>query len=238
MSVTGHNDIRDPDDFYATPRWCVEAILPHLGDLTGKRVLEPGCGDGAIVRALPSHAASIVGVEMHEGRAAKAAALGRGIIHQTDYLAWAAEQPAGSFDVAIGNPPFALAMDFVQATLRIAKTTAFLLRLPWLASQGRADWMRTHTPSVHVLPKRPEFVMSVKCVRVPGRREQKKPWTDDVPRCTYEVYLPMTAERPRACPLCASKVTIATSDATDYMWAVWSESAPRVVILDVAEDAA
>lgn len=155
MSVTGHSDVRHPDDFYATPRWCVRAILPHLGSLEDRSILEPGCGEGAIIAALPQEARLIVGVEMNAERAGRAQALGRGIVHCANYLEWAST--AEPYDLAIGNPPFKDAMEFVRATVRIAHTTAMLLRLPWLASQRRANWLREHTPSVYVLPKRPSF---------------------------------------------------------------------------------
>ena len=38
---------RHPDDYYATPAWCVDAILPVLPLAGG--IIEPSCGDGAIL---------------------------------------------------------------------------------------------------------------------------------------------------------------------------------------------
>lgn len=235
MSATNRNDLRVLDDYYATPRWAVDAILPHLGDLAGKSIVDPGCGDGAILRALPT-TARLTGIERDPGRALAAMALAQTIgrmtvcnVYKADYLSWALTRAPRQFDLVIGNPPYEFAVEFAAASLRIAKVTALLLRLPWLASQGRADWMRAHTPSVFVLPKRPEFVMSVKCSKAPGRSEKKRGITG----CAYEAYLPMTAPRPTACPLCASKVSVTTSDATDYMWAVWSDTPTRVTILEV-----
>lgn len=40
----------NPGEYFATPDWCVRAILPHLP--IGGSVLEPCAGEGAIVRAL------------------------------------------------------------------------------------------------------------------------------------------------------------------------------------------
>ena len=53
MSSTNRGAVRAPDDFYATPGWAVRAVLPHLSLSTGSgRILEPSCGEGAIVRVL------------------------------------------------------------------------------------------------------------------------------------------------------------------------------------------
>ena len=213
MSATNRNDLRVLDDYYATPRWAVDAILPHLGDLAGKSIVDPGCGDGAILRALPT-TARLTGIERDPGRALAAMALAQTIgrmtvcnVYKADYLSWALTRAPRQFDLVIGNPPYEFAVEFAAASLRIAKGTALLLRLP----------------------KRPEFVMSVKCSKAPGRSEKKRGITG----CAYEAYLPMTAPRPTACPLCASKVSVTTSDATDYMWAVWSDTPTRVTILEV-----
>lgn len=235
MSATNRGtQTRDPEDFYRTPDECVETIWPHLQLGHAARIVDAGCGDGAIlsvVARLGVRTHKLTGVELNGGRAERARALeipGAAIVC-ADYLTWGESQAIRyrggpkPFDLAIGNPPYSLAMDFVQAPLKIADTVAMLLRLPWLASQGRADWLRAHTPSVYVLPKRPEFVMSVKCVKLAARKRGEKN-QEPIPfkgECSYQEYRPMAAERPRACPLCGSKVTIITSDATDYGWFLW-----------------
>lgn len=48
MSAAGRGAIRQPDDFYATPAWCVDALLRGCA-LPSGRWLEPTAGDGAIV---------------------------------------------------------------------------------------------------------------------------------------------------------------------------------------------
>lgn len=59
--------------------------------------------------------------------------------------------------VVVMNPPFKLAMPFVQRACQEYSRVVALLRLNWLASIGRADWLREHTPAVYVLPRRPSF---------------------------------------------------------------------------------
>lgn len=228
MSVTGHNEIRDPDDFYATPKWCVDVVLPFLPELRGKSILEPGCGDGAIIRALPAGLA-ITGIEMNAVRASRARDLRRAMIDRANFLDWAKERRDHEFDVAIGNPPFKLAMPFVQETHRIARVVAFLLRLPFLCSRKRNEWLRAHTPTINALSERPEFVMSIRCKRFAKKRDRAR--IDQAQSCTFEELRPIDAERPKCCPLCGAAVTVSTTDSADYAWFVWDDQAPIVRVL-------
>lgn len=69
-----------------------------------------------------------------------------------------AEVMAGpKFDVSIGNPPFRLAAKFIGWSLKHAHNVAMLLRLNYLGSDARADFMHTLCPDVYVLPNRPSF---------------------------------------------------------------------------------
>jgi hypothetical protein len=61
------------------------------------------------------------------------------------------------FSVAITNPPFRLAQDFIDACLTCSDTVVMLLRLNYLASKSRWAFMSQHTPDVYVLPSRPSF---------------------------------------------------------------------------------
>lgn len=157
MSVTGHNPVRQKDDFYATPAWCVKAVLPHL-QFTARKVIDPCCGDGAILRVLRDELSArteLRGIELDEGRAIACQEAGFRV-DCGDALAWNWLEP----DLVITNPPFSLSMEFVLESFKQASrgaTVAMLMRLPWLSSLKRAKWLRRHTPSVFVLPKRPSF---------------------------------------------------------------------------------
>lgn len=91
-----------------TPAWAVEEIIqrkfPELAsDSQGYRVLEPSCGDGRFLLALPEHVDAL-GVEIDPALAQRArAASGREVI-TGDFLTAAIP---GRFTHAIGNPPFA-----------------------------------------------------------------------------------------------------------------------------------
>jgi len=159
MSVTGHGaktgHVRHPDDAYFTPAWCTRAILLHLP--AAVRVLDPACGDGAIIDELAGRFQHVSGIEINYERAERASLKGH---HVTVDDALASEWWTPRPDLVVMNPPFKLAMEFVKrAVSEVAPmgTVAALLRLSWLSSQKRAAWLRAYTPSVYVLPRRPSF---------------------------------------------------------------------------------
>lgn len=103
-------------DQYFTPAWAAEGIVEHeFGWLAaGHRVLEPSCGDGAFLCALPE-AVEAVGIEIDPRQAARArAASGRQVI-VGDFLQ-VPSAPLGAFHAVLGNPPFS--SDLVAAFLK------------------------------------------------------------------------------------------------------------------------
>ncbi len=171
-ATTRGNGVRDTRDFYETPGWSVRAILPRLP--LGGRILDPGCGNGAILRALQAAGVKgmdVVGIELDPdlARVAREDASFAWRVDCDDFLG---ATDRGSFDLVIGNPPYGLAMEFVQQALSLAAprngTVAMLLRLGWLASQRRAAFHQARPCDVHVLPRRPSF----------GNNAKGKPGTD------------------------------------------------------------
>jgi adenine-specific DNA-methyltransferase len=90
----------------------VEALMPGTAEL---RVLEPSSGDGAFIRGIAAtpfgHRVSFLeAVELMPGEAAGSVDALRqsgisGVVYPESALSWADRQH-GSFDVAVGNPPF------------------------------------------------------------------------------------------------------------------------------------
>lgn len=210
MSSTNRGALRAPDDFYETPAWATRAILRELG-ASPSTVLEPTAGRGAIMRVVREHwpRARITGFEIDDERAAAT----DDIVHG-DFLELARECSL-RWDVAITNPPFALAMPVLEGCRRVARETVLLLRLNFLGSLERADFWRSVPADVNILPRRPNFAASLKC-----KGEEK-------PKCGWRETLPIDEARPRSCPVCGGAVSVTTSDSCEYAWFHFHPSASR-----------
>lgn len=140
---------------YPTPSWCVDRLLEECS-LPPGRWLEPSAGDGAIIRAVN---ARVPGIEWTSCEIRLEARLQLGRLCDDvrgdffDYV------PVNLFDVAIMNPPFSMASEFIAHAMKHAHTVVALLRLNYLESERRAAHLREHMPSeILVLPNRPAFV--------------------------------------------------------------------------------
>lgn len=89
---------------YFTPRWAAEAIVEHHFPELGRdvSVIEPSCGDGRFLMALPDHVRA-VGVEIDPIQAELARLRSGRQVITGDYLKVALP---GEADVIVGNPPF------------------------------------------------------------------------------------------------------------------------------------
>lgn len=123
-------------DVYETPDGAIESLLSVLPIDQNKRYLEPCRASGQIYQHLPLGSAW---GEIREG---------------VDYLT--TEYPEK--DIIITNPPYSLAQEFVTKALTEAPVVVMLLRLGFLASQKRKEWLKANPPtSLIVLSKRPSF---------------------------------------------------------------------------------
>jgi len=156
MSSTNRGGKRTPADFYPTPAWCIRRIVEAV-DLPGGDWLEPGAGDGAVIRTVNQYrddvnwfALDIVETMCEEVRKIDPPVR----IACRDFI----EAPiTRRYSVAITNPPYFLAEQFLCKCLQIADNVVFLLRLNFLASAKRSGLMRINTPDVYILPNRPSF---------------------------------------------------------------------------------
>jgi hypothetical protein len=152
MSATKRSDVRHENDFYATPAWCVRALLAEVPIPDGLW-LDPCAGEGAIIEASGRdrwHAIEL----REECREKLYRACPR--ITISDFLSMPNPTPGG-YAAIVTNPPYSLAEAFVRKSLEIAPVVAMLLRLNWLGSMKRAAFLRENQPSVYVLPRRPSF---------------------------------------------------------------------------------
>lgn len=167
MSSTNRGSTRSPLDFYRTPAWCVRALWATYLDLRRvTEVYDPACGDGAILLALrgvdPAPGLHLYGTDVDPARVAMAH--GRGLaVFVHDYLD---QQKRSLVDegarppAVVMNPPYSLAEAFIRRAVGNGarrRPVAALLRIAFLASQGRAEWLAGDAPDVYVLPRRPDF---------------------------------------------------------------------------------
>lgn len=226
MSSTTRGKQIENDDFFATPSWVVAAILPHLPVSASTTVLDPCCGEGAIldtVRALRP-GAKTVGIELDALRAVVAGGM-KG--HDVD-VGNALLRPWPAAPVVIQNPPFSRAEEFVRAGIahvfadeatedspivrrapRKNRACAVLLRLAFLESEKRIELHREFPCDVYPLSYRPSFAASITCAA--AKRGG----------CGWHVIIPIEAPRPSECDLCRGAVKINTSDSCAYAWFVF-----------------
>lgn len=207
MSATGRGQRSGgADDFFITPAWAVRRLLEAYA-LPGGDWLEPGAGDGAVIRAVQTVRSdvSFTAVEKRDVLVGRATPCNW---YTLDFLQLGTLKITEKFfDVCIGNPPYKLAREFIEQSFDYALITAFLLRINFLASEERADFWARYPADVYVLPDRPSFCLSVKCTS-----------------CSYKWTLPSTSVRPKICAAgCGcNALRVSTSDATEYAWYVWS----------------
>jgi hypothetical protein len=163
MSATGRTaGQRDPDDFYATPAWSVSRILEAVGllprdDLQAmtrpyEEWLDPCAGMGAIIEACRDRGvrARWTACELEASYEPALLPLANRVVMGDFFRVVPAR-----YDVAIFNPPFPLAEQFVRACLPIARHVLCLQRLNWAAK--RKDLLDEWPCDVWVLPDRPAF---------------------------------------------------------------------------------
>lgn len=125
---------RKPSDFYATPAWVTEALLPHIPRIHGGVVWEPAAGDGAMAEVLRWRltcdviASDISPAIGHEKR-----------IDEYDFLGDTPRYTA--IDAVITNPPFGKdAGRFIERALEVTRPSrgfvAMLLRTQFDHGKG------------------------------------------------------------------------------------------------------
>lgn len=220
MSATNRGAERVAFDNYPTPGWCVRRMLEVApwgvyDNVVRSTICEPCAGEGAIVHELRKAypRAELLASDIRDTSAACTAA---GASFNRDD----ATKPVwGHVDFVITNPPFALWHPIAAAWLPRATWLALLLRVGAIAHLKGLP-----APSLYVLPNRPSFVRTSKCIgggnnmggtHACGWRETSDPNT---PKLV-------------GCPQCGGKLQHSSSDSSEYAWFVWGPQTPRVEIL-------
>jgi hypothetical protein len=168
LSSTNRGGKRNESDFYASPPWTVDRFLEEMalpaneGLLPGGRWLEPGAGDGAIIRTVQAARPDVTwcSAELREETRSYLEPLVTSSYYG-DFLEMSDTQFGSElFDVIITNPPYRLAYEFIAKSMRMARHTVMLLRLNFLGSEKRAAFMREFPPDIYTLPNRPMFSLN------------------------------------------------------------------------------
>lgn len=160
MSATNRGTKRIDSDFYPTPETTIANFLMKYNvNMNGKRILEPSAGNGNFVKVIKNMYpdAIVVANEIREEENSNLKLHADYITH-LDFLKFYKD---GDYDFIIGNPPYSLAVEFVEKCLEISTektSTIFLLRTAFLESKKRYDFWQKHPVNhLYALSRRPSF---------------------------------------------------------------------------------
>lgn len=131
---------RQENDYYPTPVTCTDPLLEHIKWQQVDSFREPCRGVArSIYDRVPLPDEQKDWAELSEG---------------VDYL----NTVMGPVDLIITNPPFSIALEFLQKSLTEAQCVCYLLRLGFMGSQERAPFWRENRPThLFTISKRPSF---------------------------------------------------------------------------------
>jgi len=139
-------------EVYSTPCWVVRQFVREVAPAISGKCLEPAVGDGAIVHTIDEMQGDgfcqWTTIDIRRTNAAQ---------HVFDFTKPSA---IDGHDNMVTNPPFSLGLAFAQRGLEVADDVYLLMRLNWLASHKRNEWLRANPPDAHVLPNRPSFTIN------------------------------------------------------------------------------
>lgn len=143
MSATNRGAVRNPRDFYATPELAFAPLLSYL-PTAGVCFWEPACGDGRIVRWLRDSGRVADGADIEPQDSG---------FRKRDFL-----KDQTRRDFIITNPPFSMGLEFASHATACANEVLLLLRINFLGSVVRREWLRQHEPAaIFVITPRPSF---------------------------------------------------------------------------------
>lgn len=143
------SDPRDDLDFFPTPPWATRALLEHvipelkdIAHLLG--AWDPCCGEGHMTIPLAEYFAQVYASDIYPHGFGQVGAFVAGGGLDLGDRAHCPFPP----DWILFNPPFALAIEFVERALREAtKGVAALVRTGWLESKERFDLFSRFEPT-------------------------------------------------------------------------------------------
>ncbi len=105
---------------YYTPPAIADFLAEWVAE-AGDRLLEPSCGDGALLRPMSARASRVVGIEVEAAEARKARrAAPNASVKRADFFEWFSPRQHGSWDGVAGNPPFIRFGNWTEPTRGLA----------------------------------------------------------------------------------------------------------------------
>lgn len=150
MSATNRGSIRNESDYYPTPLNSLQPLLDLIDWSKINTFLEPCRGQGHILDA-------VTDLVTDKGDSIEAYVDYCEITEGSDYLTF---KPTEKYDLILTNPPFSLAKEFLQKSLKESDCVCYLLRLNFLGGQKRKKelWDIIGNPNkLFILSKRPSF---------------------------------------------------------------------------------
>ena len=154
----GDQSKRNELDYYPTPKEATIALMDFLqldlsfyftkGEI--KRIWEPACGEGFISKIIKEYGHEVYSSDI-----------------KTEYgdtldffnHQFPKDPKRGMFDAVITNPPFNLAVSFIEESLKVAPIVCMLLKSQYWHAKSRTNLFLEKTPA-YVLPLtwRPDFM--------------------------------------------------------------------------------
>lgn len=135
------NPKKDRQAFF-TPQSVATEFVAWAGDLSGRRILEPSAGEGALADAARAVGAQVLAIENHAPSAQILRDKGYEVIER-DFLSLVPAE-IGLFDAVIANPPFTGNQDIAHVThmwrfLRPGGVLVSLLSPGWRSGRAKAQ---------------------------------------------------------------------------------------------------
>lgn len=161
-AMMGSNFPRKELDFYPTPEWLTEIVVPHIHDMRPNltNIWEPACGDGAMVKVLERPDIVAMKPSPWKVQASDINNYGFPGTIQHDFLS----PVTYHVDAIVTNPPYGdLAEAFIRKALVSTRQrngiVAMLLRHEYDTASGRVDLFEKEPFARHiVITKRPRWI--------------------------------------------------------------------------------
>lgn len=130
---------RQPEDFYATDPAAIPPLFKLLGaeyESGGKLILEPCCGQGHLSQIMELYGHQVISTDLVD----RGYGIG-GVDFLTDNI-----YDSLPYDAVITNPPFSLAIPFIEKSLKLAPLVCMLLRLAFVESERRDKFFKQYPP--------------------------------------------------------------------------------------------